>query len=143
MVQTSPSISEVHQPYMGGGYNLTSYIIHILMLFYSLEMPLNSVTRIPIYQHHRMTWKDYDKWHMVQTSPSISEVHQPYMGGGYNLTSYIIHILMLFYSLEMPLNSVTRDTYTQCKPRARAFSRCGLVCMEVAVRTRLEIIMRE
>ena len=29
----------------------------------------------------------------------------------------------------------TRDTYTQCKPRARAFSRCSLVCMEVAVRT--------
>ena len=24
----------------------------------------------------------------------------------------------------------TRDTYTQCRPRARAFSRCGLVCME-------------
>ena len=32
----------------------------------------------------------------------------------------------------------TRDTYTQCKPRARAFSRCSLVCMEVAVRTELQ-----
>ena len=30
----------------------------------------------------------------------------------------------------------TRDTYTQCWPRARAFSRCGLVCMELAVRTK-------
>ena len=33
---------------------------------------------------------------------------------------------------------ITRDTYTQCKPRARAFSKCGLVCMEVAVRTELQ-----
>ena len=32
----------------------------------------------------------------------------------------------------------TRDTYTQCKPRACAFSKCGLVCMEVAVRTELQ-----
>ena len=25
------------------------------------------------------------------------------------------------------VEGITRDTHTQCKPRARAFSRCGLV----------------
>ena len=45
---------------------------------------------------------------------------------------YIANTLLLYWCV---LYIITRDTYTQCRPHARAFSRCGLVCMEVAVIT--------
>ena len=45
------------------------------------------------------------------------------------------HRFILRFSYFGQQYNITRDTYTQCRPRARAFSRCGLVCMEVAVRT--------